>query len=1288
MKLKRVELFGFKSFAERTTLAFDEGITAILGPNGCGKTNIVDAIRWVLGEQSAKQLRGERMEDIIFKGTTKRKAVGLAEVAVTFTNDDHGIPVEFDEVTIKRRVQRDGFSQYFLNNSAVRLKDLRDLFYNSGVNNAAYSIIELAMINQVLNENTQELRHLLEEGSGITKYKARRRETERKLEQTEQDLLRLRDLVDEIGREVRSLARQVGKARRYQRLFQEIRALDLLLAGQQHREFGRREEELRGSLDELRVLAEADAGELAELRTRIEAARPALEEREAERRGLEDSLRAFEEELQETERRALTLEHRIGEQERRGAEIEAAVAAARRRRGEVETESAALGARLETVRAELAQVTEEVRRREEALQELAVRFETGRQALAQAAQLNLAFIETDNAAKGLQRELAVKQENRRERLRVIGAETAAQEASLADAAARAAGTEEARQRLLDKRREMLEALAGLEREREEAVAAAGDLRQQLSAREARREALRSRHELLQRIRDEYSGYGHGARRVLQAHREDGRVLGSLAERLQVEPAYAEAFENLFAELIDAVLVDGHGTALDLVRELRADTGGRASFLCHAAAAALPAGPGPAGGRPASNFVRGDGLRSPHLARLLAQAWVFDEETDAVAAAAAHAGPAPLICLARSGLVVTSDGAVRGGSGRGEEASLLGREEKLERLEAEIGAVAAEAEAWGRKVDANAARQSELQEYVLRGRGELQVLEEDLGRLHVEAAEERSREAAARDRLAALAGEREAAAAELAALTAEEASLRGRLDESGRQRSDSAQRLDELESDVAAAERERDDCRRAGEELRLRLSRLDGERREIETALAHQRDSAAELDAREERLSQEAELGLEQLQALGVELTERRQVLASAFQERERRRQLVQAASEAIRAAHGQTEAWHDRVKAIEDQRGECRERSHGCETELATLEVKRRNLVDRVEEQYKGAFGELVRAVDAASLPRELERDGDTFQADQAAALLADRREKLGGIGPVNHLAIEEYETKKERLKFLEVQLRDVEKAKDDLVTAINQINRTARQLFADTFEEVRRNFISVFTTLFEGGRADLELIRTDDPLESHIHIVAQPRGKLVDHVGLLSGGERCLTALSLLFAVYLVKPAPFCLLDEVDGPLDDANTTRFIRMLHQFSKGTQFLVVTHNKLTMEAANHLYGVTMMEAGASSIVSVTFQDVAQTRSDDELGRAIAARRHELDRQAVARAILAGGDEEERPARFTLADDGAASPGEDGAPAAAARAEAGAAMEGHGDGDGDGAAPAAAPAPPAAAREGAA
>ncbi len=1234
MRLKRIELQGFKSFVDRTELEFDHGITAILGPNGCGKSNIVDAVRWVLGEQSPKTLRGDRMDDVIFKGTTKRKPVGLATVTLVFDNADRRLPIAFDEVAIKRRVTRDGNSEYYLNETLCRLKDLRDLLYDSGVNNTSYSIIEHAMINQVLNENNQELRRLIEEGSGITKYKARRRETQRKLERTEQDLLRLRDIIEEIGKEVRSLRYQVGKARRHQRLFQQIRALDLLVAGRSQQELDRREQELRERLAALETEAESEIGELADLRARIETTRPAVDEREAERRRLEDALQAFEEELQESERQVFLIEHRIQEYEQRTRKHREDLEGAEQRQVGIRADIGQLDQERTRLAEELARIQRRVAEESETCVLLEERLARDRGALEQASQLNLEFIETDAAQQGRLRELEVKQENRRERLEALDAERGQRERDAVAAAEQLSEREEARGRLSERRRSVLAELAQREREESDLEAAAAELQEGLTTRLARREALASRQELLQRIRDEYQGYGQGSQRLLREHLEDGRVLGSLADRIQVPEAWTSAFETFFAELLDAVVVDGAPTAVDLVNELRQAASGQASFLCGAAApdpAAAP--PAPPGGTHALQLVSGPGAEAPHVRRLLAAAWVFADDDSAVTAAAAHRGAVPLTCLARSGLLVTSDGVVRGGRREGGEVSLLGRGEKLEKLAAEIATLEQKIAAWQERQRANRSRRDEVREALLRGRAELEVLDTDFRQLHSELAEARSRQEATTRRLAEIGAETQELQAQLQDLAGQADELRDRVAESGRRRNVSTTQLDELRAGLTQAEAERDRARTGLEELRLVQQRLESRQREAAAGRTHLDENLAELGSRREQLIQEIELGQQERENLGAELDRRRAELQDAFTERERRRQVVRNAAGAIQELHEQTAAWHDRAKEIEDRRNGCREQMHGLETELATLDVRRRNLQERVEEQYKGSFRELIRSFAPEHLPRQLERDGETFQLDQARTILADLRDKLAALGPVNQLALEEYEAKSERLKFLESQHADVDKAKQDLVTAIARINRTARKLFSDTFEEVRRNFIAVHQVLFEGGRADLQLIRTEDPLESNIHILAQPQGKVVNHVGLLSGGERCLTALSLLFAVYLVKPSPFCMLDEVDAPLDDANVQRFVRMLREFSRNTQFLVVTHNKLTMETANHLYGVTMMEQGCSSIVSVSFHDVAETQSDAELGQAIATRRRELDRRESVRAILA--DEEESSPRFMLA-----------------------------------------------------
>jgi len=1216
VKLKRIELQGFKSFADRTVMEFDEGITAILGPNGCGKSNVVDAVRWVLGEQSAKNLRGGKMDDVIFKGTTKRKPVGLAEVTLTFTNDEGRLAVEFDEVAIKRRVTRDGTSDYYLNGSPCRLKDLRDLLYDSGVNNTSYSIIEETMIKQILNENNHELRRLLEEGSGITKYKARRKETQRKLDRTSQDLLRLDDIIEEIGREVRSLQRQVGKARRHKRLFAEIRSLDLSVARRRREALDRREIEINDRTQELKTLAETDGGELGDLRAKLTGQRPLIDEREAERRQLEEALQAFEEELQESERQVVVLEQRIEEFKRRCVEATEAGEDATRRRAEVEEQIGVLERSLVDLRAEVEGGGEQLATQGEELQVLEAKLSDDRAALEEAVQLNLQFIETDAHGKSRLRELQIKRENRQERLTLLQEE----EDVLAKEAEEASGKREEgrakRDELSDRRRTLLEHLAVTERSITDLDAAAQDIQHEISAATGRREAAAGRLELLTRLQEDYEGYGQGARHVLTTHGQGELVSGGLADHLQVDEEWTAAFETLLGEMLDAVVVDRPVTAADLVRELRDGGHGQATFLCptnsdHPLTMSVPAG-----GRPAAEVVRTAGEGLPHLQRLLDRTYLFTDDEEAVNAALNTSNEQPLICLSRGGLLVTSDGLLRGGAGEGSEISVLGRGEKLDELRQEVQELETKVETAREKLTINRRDREDRQDLLRQGREDLGALDGELQAVQVSLAQLEDRLRSHESRRQEMGAERVRLAEAVAVLEQEEVELQDTLAETGRQREDSTVKREELRSRVQEQDVRRDEIRYAFEELRLLQQRREGECRETETALSHMRANVAELQSRRERLEQEAEHGRQEQVKLGEELEQRQENLLTSFQDRERRRQIVRNAAEAIQALRAETDQWHDRVKSIEDQRTGCRDQIHQLETELATLDLRRNNLEERVEEQYSGPFAELVAAIKEEDLPSELELEDGVFQDEQAEALLEDRRGKLAGLGPINHLALEEYDTKKERLDFLEAQRTDVVKAKEDLERAINEINRTARKLFADTFEEVRRNYIAVFQTLFKGGRADLRLLKTDDPLESHINITAQPTGKVIDHVSLLSGGERCLTALSILFAVYLVKPSPFCLLDEADAPLDDTNINRFVTMLREFSQNTQFLVITHNKLTMETANHLYGVTMMEKGCSNIVSVSFNDVAETQSDRELAGVIASRREKIDeREAV-------------------------------------------------------------------------
>jgi chromosome segregation protein len=762
VKLKSIELQGFKSFVDRTRLDFDEGITAILGPNGCGKSNVVDAVRWVLGEQSAKQLRGGKMDDVIFKGTTKRRPVGMAEVTLVFENEDRGLPIDFNEVAIKRKATRDGGSDYFLNGSLCRLKDLRDLFFDSGVNNTSYSIIEESMIKLVLNENNAELRRLLEEGSGITKYKARRKETQRKLDRTQNDLLRLYDIIEEIGREVRSLQRQVGKARRHQKLFKEIRSLDLMVAARRRSVFDREETQARERLEDFRTQAEAGMGELAGLQAKIEAARPTIDEREAERGQLEEALQAFVEELQETERQVLVLEHRIEEHQRRIDENSLNIQETDVRQKEIEGQIERLTGHLVTIEEELESSGRFLAEKSESLQIMDGNLARDRDALDTATHQNLEYIENDATHRSHLRELQVKQDNRRERMETLAADRDRILGEGSEAETKLADLGGTREEIAVRRSRLLEELAASERQETELEVAAADLQEKVAALGARREAARSTCELLEKLQNEYEGYGKGSREVLKRHGGEARVTGGLADQLQVPPEYTAALEVLLTETLDAVVVDGWSTAVDLVHELREEEIGQASFLCGSGfTGGDPENPSDLpGGRPAHEVITGRGTDIPALRNLLARTFLFDGDDEAAAAADGYKGPGVVVCVSRSGLLVTSDGVVRGGRSESADSGLIGRKEKLAEVSREIKRRDKEVLAAQEKVTANRRQREDQREELINGRGRLSELDDEMGRVQVDLAQLEHRRDTAGSRARDLESDRERLAAEL------------------------------------------------------------------------------------------------------------------------------------------------------------------------------------------------------------------------------------------------------------------------------------------------------------------------------------------------------------------------------------------------------------------------------------------------------------------------------------------------------------------------------------------------
>jgi chromosome segregation protein len=1220
LRLKRVELIGFKSFMDRTVLDFRNGITTILGPNGCGKSNVVDAVRWVLGEQSAKQLRGEKMEDVIFKGSGRRKPLSVAEVSLVFENTGGRLKIDYEEVAVTRRVTRAGTSDYFLNKTPCRLKDIKDLFYDTGVGNNAYSVIEQEVVGQVLDPAENKVRAILEEGSGIVRYKVKRKEALRKLDLTERDLLRVEDIIDEIGKQVRSLARQVGKARRHQRLFAELKGLEILRAHVQLQEFERSAGALRDQVQALRTEGSGDDAEVARLRASWEKMRPGVEALEEERRRRAQALSQVESELAALEGELLVLREKAQAGSRRqeeiGGERERAVQRQAEVAGEIATaqeERAQLGQRLSEQR-------QGVAAQDKTTRGIVERYEELRRQLRDAQQLSLGFLKEEAEHRTEITASKTRLTHFQERQATLEREIAECEAGVQTLRGEAARCESHAAGLRDK----LADEAASERAAKEGELAC---ERRLSERQDRRgeaadELARaeSRHEIAARIAKEYEGYRAGAAAILRDDAARAKVHGALAERLRVEPGYESAFELLFGEDADALVVDGVESAVELVRKLSAQELGRTSFLALGLGVSSRAHePRDLPGRPALELLGVDESTRESLRAWLGQVRVVESAADAVRLAMQCAGSGTSF-LAREGLYVRADGLVRGGAGR-RELSIFGRKERVDamaqdvaRLRELLGERDAQVHA---ALDARNAARDELARLGLA----MSALREELHRAEQDLAARRSVLQRDGERLALLQQQKQAAQQAGVQVLQQLERQQEHLGRHGEDQATSQDRLDSLAAEVACLEQERDEAQRLLSESRLSLTRDEGHDRELDSRLLRLFAMKSDLDGRLERLDEEEATLRASLIEWRAGIEERTQRVADRFADRDTCREAMREIDAAIDAKRVELDQVQESMREIAERQRHKSETLHELETELTKKALTASNLRDRIFERYQipvdGGIEAAYAALSQESLPRDLVRDEQSgnFQLSQVEQLRAERQDRLDKLGPVNFVALDEYEAKKQRLDFLEKQRDDLLQSKEDLLQAIDKINKTARQLFRETFEQVRANFQKIFTTLFEGGEADLVLHRAEDPLEGEVQIVARPKGKRVDSVALLSGGERALTAISLLFSVYLIKPSPFCLLDEVDAPLDDVNVGRFVRLLKEFADRTQFVVITHNKLTMEAADHLYGVTMEERGVSRLVSVSFEEL--DAEDPLKALELAAARRSAGERAAAR-----------------------------------------------------------------------
>ncbi len=1248
MYLKTLEILGFKSFADKTVFEFAEGVTGIVGPNGCGKSNVVDAIRWVLGETSAKALRGGEMADVIFNGTEKRKPLGMAEVTLTMADCEGPLKVDFNEVAITRRVFRDGKSEYRINNTLCRLKDIHDMLMDTGIGRTAYSIMAQGQIDQILSSKPEERRAVFEEAAGITKFKREKKEALRKLEYTEANLLRVSDVLAEQERRMNSLKRQVAKARRYQALAADTRVLDSHLG---HRKFV----ELTAERDELLTSIRGLEVRDTELEMQLPDKEEAVKDARAEARTYEGELAELRHSLNEHRNALVSAEGRMAFNDERKAELESRI---RQNHEEIAA-----------TREKLAQQEFDFTAANEALDQLNRHI----------AEKELQLAEEESRSQGTREE--------RERIEASLRETrgeanrtqtliATMQAKIESAHAQLEGTRERARQLADEEQRLtleteefraghlrivaeVEAtgsqLADLEEGFQSAERAWQHTRGDLDA--ARNAAIESNKVLAQRsarleavrqLVESGEGFEKGTQSVIAGldqpdHFKPG-IHGVLASFIEADNTCARAIEAALGSHLQAVLVQDQAVAEAIIGRLTEKELGVAavlpeSFVPHAAGTQMESLPEGATAW-ALDRIKSDKRISGVIERLLEKVLIVPNMATALRLRASHPG---VTFVTLAGVMLSGEGMLRGGTGAEGSTSVLELRNEVRSLEAEVNSLAANDEAARNRV-------TELEGQLERLREEVEVSRERLQRQKVELStlqgqlslatrevenfetkienvrwergELENRERAAAEGREHMEGELTSARERLEALENEVRRLQSEADSSARREQDFNNALNELRTELAVERRAKQSAEEQQKPMEARLSELRevSIRRETEIETFNQRIESA--IGENSRLAGECETHGNEVEDLEKEIESRaagRAVLLDAIETAETQLAAVRRDHAKIAEQKGREEVAATKLDLrLESLVNSIQERH---QIDLASFEPDAHALLASIASQKalqsRGGRQSIVsgdesdsRSEDEDDMPTmvvdgtsedDMEIPGDMTGEpdwDFVESIVTDIKRRLDSMGPVNLDAIEEFEELEERYNFLKNQHDDLVSSKTELLEVIERINTETKRLFSETFAQVRLNFQTMFKELFgEKGQADLTLLDEEDPLESGIEVIAKPPGKKLQSITLLSGGERSMTAVALLFSIYMIKPSPFCVLDELDAPLDESNINRFVKVLDRFIDRSQFIIVTHSKRTMARADVMYGVTMEEFGVSKPVGMRL-----TNSDDSKANA--------------------------------------------------------------------------------------
>lgn len=1247
MYLKTLEIHGFKSFADKTVFEFAEGVTGIVGPNGCGKSNVVDAIRWVLGETSAKALRGGEMADVIFNGTEKRKPLGMAEVTLTMADCEQALKVDYNEVSITRRVFRDGKSEYRINNTLCRLKDIHDMLMDTGIGRTAYSIMAQGQIDQILSSKPEERRAVFEEAAGITKFKREKKEALRKLEYTEANLLRVSDVLAEQERRMNSLKRQVAKARRYQALAADTRVLDTHLGHKKFVELTAERDELMVSIRGLEVrdtelemqlpakeqaVAEARAaartfeGELAELRGRLNEHRNALnsaegrmafnEERKAE---LESRIRQNHEDIFSTREKLAQQEFDFIAANESLDQLSRLIAEKELQLAEQETRTQGTREERERIESALRETRGEANRTQTLIATLQAKIES---ALAQL-----------EGTRERARQLADEEQRLNLELEEFRAEQSRIASEVETTGAQLGELEEA---FRSSERSYQHTRGDLDAARTAAI----ESNRILAQRSARFEAVRQ-------LVESGEGFEKGTQNVLQGLGEPEQfkpgIHGALASFIEADNSCARAIEAALGAHLHAVLVQDQAAAEAIIERLTEKQLGVAailpeSFVPHAKGTQMEALPEGATAW-ALDRIKSDKRISGVIERLLERVLIVPNLSTALRLRPNHPG---VTFVTLAGVMLGGEGMLRGGAAKEGTTSVLELRNELRSLEAEVASLTAADEAVRNRV-------SELEANLERLREEVEVSRERLQRQKVELStlqgqlslatrevenfetkaenvrwergELENRERSAAEGREQMEGELASSRERLEALETETRRLQSEAESAVHREQQLNVTLSELRTELAVERRAKQAAEEQQKPMEARLSELRevSIRRETEIESFNQRIEGA--IAENARLAEECETHRAEVEDLQVEIESRaagRAELLEAIEIAETQLAAVRRDHAKIAEQKGREEIAATKLDLrLENLTNSIQERyqvdlstfepdAHALLASIASQKALQarngRQMIVEADASDQSDEEEMPTVVVDGTSDDDIEIPGDTTGEPDwnfVETIVTDIKRRLDAMGPVNLDAIEEFEELEERYNFLRNQHDDLVSSKTELLEVIERINTETQRLFAETFAQVRVNFQTMFKELFgEKGQADLTLLDENDPLESGIEVIAKPPGKKLQSITLLSGGERSMTAVALLFSIYMIKPSPFCVLDELDAPLDESNIGRFVKVLDRFIDRSQFIIVTHSKRTMARADVMYGVTMEEFGVSKPVGMRLTSADDSKSGKE------------------------------------------------------------------------------------------